>query len=157
MFDLPGQRNFRAFSWWTEAEIRWRSNVAKCTAAFQQRALSAVGFHFGQEEAGRRKLPFRDTLEQTIWGEPSGNEPSLEGLSDSDDGSEAGEEVMDWDLLGSTEADEGEDERKKWRMRKLREMVQDGDDRVVWYTTTEGGERRMGAVGADLDLSLIHI
>ena len=29
MFDLPGQRSFRAFSWWTEAEIRWRSNVAE--------------------------------------------------------------------------------------------------------------------------------
>ena len=97
---ISWRRSFREMQWWSEAEVRWRTKVAVCTAGLRDRALAAFGVAYGREEAERRGLPFRSTVAETAWGEPTGNEPGLECLSDSDAGSDDEEGPTRNDLVG---------------------------------------------------------
>ena len=55
--------------------MKWRAEVATRTAGLKERALAAFAVAYGQEEAERRGLPYRITVAETIWGEPTGDDP----------------------------------------------------------------------------------
>ena len=99
--------------------MKWRTEVATCTAGLKERALAAFAAAYGQAEAERRGLPHRVTVAETVWGEPTGNEPGLEGLSDSDQGSDDEEgppkvAMVEWGLDVTQQ-----NSRRDWRMRSV--------------------------------------
>ena len=118
--------------------------MAVCTAGLRDRALAAFGVAHGREEAERRGLPFRATVTETVWGEPTGNEPGLECLSDSDAGSDDEEGPTRNNLVGWGLDEVQEKSRREWRVRKLQELVRQGGPKVVTFQERDGGPSRLG-------------